>query len=210
MAVKQQESEYESYATVDGQVPVKRGRGRPKGTPNRTSPVIGFNGVKTNPGDNSKYAELIMELSSWGRVDPDDFDELERRLNRYLQFCDERDIRITNQACYMALGITKDEVYDWESRRSRGSDPRYYDFIKKVKQICATNREFLMSDGKLNPITGIWWQKQYEGMTEKSELILTPNNPLGPEPDADKLAEDYLKALPAADDDPASDYPATI
>lgn len=192
-------AESKELATVAEDKPVKRGRGRPKGLSNFTSPVIADNGVKTEPGDNTRYADIILELMSWGPVDADDFDELKERLRRYLLFCKEHDVRITNQVCYMALGITKDEVYDWESRRSRGSDPRYYDFIKKVKQICATNRELLMSDGKLNPVTGIWWQKQYEGMTEKSELVITPNQPMGPAPDEKQLAAEYLKSLPTAD-----------
>lgn len=180
----------------------KRGRGGVKGVPNLSSPVIGDNGINQSPGDNTRYAGLLLQLMSWGPVNKDDLSELEERLGRYLHFCMENDMRISNQACYMALGITKDDVYDWEHGRGRYLDSRYSDFIKKVKQICATNREILMADGKINPVTGIWWQKQYEGMKEQTELIVTPNNPYGSDPDAMQLASDYLKALPDAN------YPA--
>lgn len=189
--------------TPEESKPVKP-RGIKKGEPNPWSPIIRDNGLDQDPGDNTRYASIIMEFMSWGPVNKNDLGELEARLARYLRYCQYNDLRITNQACYMAIGITKDDVYDWEHGRGRYLDPRYSDFIKKVKQICATSREVMMSDGKLNPITGIWWQKQYEGMREQTELTIAPAQPLGPDPDAAQLAADYAKALPSAD------YPPTL
>jgi hypothetical protein len=55
------------------------------------------------------------------------------------------------------------------------------EFIKKVRKICAGNREFLMQDGKINPITGIFWQKNYDGLKDVQDVVLTPNTPLGQE-----------------------------
>ena len=65
-------------------------------------------------------------------------------------------------------------------------------FIKKVRQFCATYREGLMEDGKVNPVTGIFWQKNYDGMKDQTEMVVTPNNPLGDAADTQALAQKYL------------------
>ena len=63
------------------------------------------------------------------------------------------------------------------------------EFIKKVKKFCAAYREMLGADGKLNPVTLVWWQKNYDGLVDKSEVVLTPNNPLGTITDQKQLEE---------------------
>ncbi len=164
--------------------PMKKPRGK-----GANSPVIGSNGVHTEPGDNSKYASILLEINQWGKVDVSDVDALEDRFNQFIKFCSDNDIRITNQLAYLALGIDKDDVYDWVNRRSR--TPRHSDFIKKVKNFCASYREMLGADGKLNPVTLVWWQKNYDGLKDQQEVILTPNQPLGEQLQPKELAERY-------------------
>ena len=83
------------------------------------SPVIGDNGVHTKPGDNSKIAGFLMEVGKWGPVDKSDVQAMEKRFWDYVSLCFERDVRVTNQVAYFAMGITRDDVYDWENGRSR-------------------------------------------------------------------------------------------
>ena len=151
--------------------PMKKPRGK-----GANSPVIGDNGVHTEPGDNSRYASILLQINQWGNVDLSDVDALEDRFNLFIQFCAQNDIRITNQLTYLALGIDKDDVYDWDNGR-RGTR-RHAEFIKKVRKFCASYREMLGADGKLNPVTLVWWQKNYDGLVDKQEVVLTPNNPL--------------------------------
>ena len=50
-----------------------------------------------------------------------------------------------------------------------------------------------MEDGKINPVTGIFWQKNYDGMRDQQEVVLTPNvSPLGEQADAEALKQKYL------------------
>ena len=72
------------------------------------------------------------------------------------------------------------------------TNPARTDFIKKVQKVCALYREGLMQDGKVNPVTGIFWQKNYDGMKDQTEMVLTPNNPLGDSADTEALARKYL------------------
>lgn len=151
------------------------------------SPVIGDNGVMTKPGDNAKYANVLATILSWPPVDKADVTALEQRFVDFINFCTEHDVRITNQVTYLALGIDKDDVYNWENGRCRTSE--HSDFIKKVKRFCGSYREMLGADGKLNPVTLVWWQKNYDGLVDKSEVVLTPNNPLGETMDRKQLEE---------------------
>lgn len=162
----------------------KRTKMKPRGG---NSPVIGDNGVHTNPGDNAKYAGVLMKILEWGSIDKSNVAALENRFGQFVQYCIENDVRITNQVTYLALGIDKDDVYDWEHGRSRSKE--HSDFIKKVKRFCASYREMLGADGKLNPVTLVWWQKNYDGLVDKSEVVLTPNNPLGSVTDQKQLEE---------------------
>lgn len=62
-----------------------------------------------------------------------------------------------------------------------------------------------MEDGKINPVTGIFWQKNYDGLKDQQETIITPNNPLGDATDTDALRRRYLEqkevqALPISED----------
>lgn len=151
------------------------------------SPVIGDNGVHTKPGDNAKYAGVLATILKWGPVDKSDVHALEERFWKFVDYCMENDVRITNQVTYLAMGITKDDVYHWENGQTR--TPEHGELIKKVKSFCAGYREMLGADGKLNPVTLVWWQKNYDGLVDKSEVVLTPNNPLGNITDAKQLED---------------------
>lgn len=151
------------------------------------SPVIGDNGVHTKPGDNAKYAGVLATILRWGPVDKSDVDALEKRFWNFVDYCMEHDVKVTNQVTYLAMGITKDDVYNWENDRTRS--PAHSELIKKVKSFCAAYREMLGADGRLNPVTLVWWQKNYDGLVDKSEVVLTPNNPLGTITDQKQLEE---------------------
>lgn len=125
-------------------------------------------------------------------LDNDDVEEMERRFMRYLDLCAQWDMKIGNQAAYAAIGINKDLVYEWTHRLL--GNPRRTDFVKKVQQFCAMYREGLMEDGKVNPVTGIFWQKNYDGLKDQQEVVLTPNaNPLGEQKDVEALKQKYLE-----------------
>lgn len=143
-------------------------------------------------GYNTRRIQFMMAIMPTEPLDYNDVDEMERRFTRYLQMCSEWDMKVGNQAAYAAIGIDKGLVWDWLNRRE--ANPRRTDFLKKVQTICAMYREGLMEDGKVNPVTGIFWQKNYDGMKDQQEVVLTPNaNPLGEQQDAETLKQKYLE-----------------
>lgn len=143
-------------------------------------------------GYNTRRIAFMQAILPTEPLDHDDVEEMKRRFQHYLAKCAEWDMKIGNQAAYAAIGINKDLVYEWTVRRQ--TNPRRTEFVKKVQQFCAMYREGLMEDGKVNPVTGIFWQKNYDGMKDQQEVVLTPNaSPLGDRTDAEALKQKYLE-----------------
>ena len=47
----------------------------------------------------------------------------------------------------------------------------------------------MVTEGKINPVVYIFRAKNYFGMKDQQEVVLTPNQPLGDSPDQKKLEE---------------------
>lgn len=156
------------------------------------SPVIGSNGVKSSKADNSRMAHTLMEIHSWGGVDRSDLAAMDDRFWKFVDYCEQNGIRVTNQLAYYALGIDRDTAYDWEHGRARTRE--HAEFIKMVKNFCSAYREMLGAEGKINPVTLVWWQKNYDGFRDQTEVVVTTS-------DRDiatneELLEKYKKGLP--------------
>lgn len=160
--------------------------------PSDKSPIIQDANPDLEVGYNTRRIMFMQAILPTEPLDHNDVAEMERRFNRYLQLCAEWDMKIGNQAAYAAIGIDKGTAWEWENRNL--GNPARTDFIKKVRQFCAMYREGLMEDGKVNPVTGIFWQKNYDGMKDQQEVVLTPNtSPLGEQKDAEALRQKYLE-----------------
>lgn len=160
--------------------------------PWENSPITKDHNPVLPEGYNTRRIMFMQLILPTEPLDHNDVEEMERRFARYLALCSEWDMKIGNQAAYAAIGITKDHVYDWTVRRQ--TNPKRAEFVKKVQQFCAMYREGLMEDGKVNPVTGIFWQKNYDGMRDQQEVVLTPNTtPLGDQADAESLKQKYLE-----------------
>lgn len=154
------------------------------------SPIVQGHNPDLPEGYNSRMIQFTMEIMPTEKLDYNDIEEMERRFMHYLETCAKYDMKIGNQAAYAAIGIDKGIAWEWVNRCT--TNPARTDFIKKVQKVCALYREGLMQDGKVNPVTGIFWQKNYDGMKDQTEMVLTPNNPLGDTVDTEALAKKYL------------------
>lgn len=192
-------------------------RGRPKGSKDKqprdltackqnlekaraASPIMQGQTAEMPAGYNAKMVNFIMAIMPTYPLDYNDVAEMERRFTRYLQLCAEWDMKVGNQAAYLAIGIDKAIAWEWVNIRT--TNPARTDFIKKVQKICGLYRESLMQDGKINPVTGIFWQKNYDGLKDQNEVILTPNNPLGDMQNAEALRQKYLESAGIAEELP--------
>lgn len=117
--------------------------------------------------------------------------EIVDRLNWYFfDYCVRYQVRPTLDSCAMALGLSRETLNNWEHGES-GSFK--LDTAKKIKYLVKNFMEAATMEGKLNPIVWMFYGKNYFGMVDKQEMVLTPNRSEG---DTDVSAiQERLKAM---------------
>jgi hypothetical protein len=124
--------------------------------------------------------------------------ELAARLDSYFEMCAETGQIPSVEEMGMSTGYSESTLWDWETGRRSGFSSETAEIIKKAKDFIKTFDAKLVISGQLNFLTYCFRAKNYYGMIEKSEVVLTPNNPLGESGDPAQMAEKYQKALPGA------------
>lgn len=129
-------------------------------------------------------ADILMKLKvlyDQPRVKTDE--EIADRLNWYFfDYCFQYQMKPTIDGCAMALGLSRETLNNWE----HGESGSYkLDMAKKIKYLVKNFMESATMEGKLNPIVWMFYGKNYFGMVDKQEMVLTPNRSEG---DADVTA----------------------
>lgn len=119
-------------------------------------------------------------------------EECAERLNEFFTRLNETGEIPTVEKMCLALGTVRQTVWDWE-QGTKGNVRA--DMIKMAKEILAAMDAELVSRGKIPQVTYIFRAKNFFNMRDQSELVLTPNNPLGTDIPAEQIAETY-KQLP--------------
>ena len=173
---------------------------RPKGKP-RGRNGAGTASVKkyTKNVPESDISRIVRE--SWqyfGRKPPKDDEEFAQRLNDYFKQCNDEGQLPTVEDMCLALGSTRQQVWDWENRRT--VTPQRSDMIKKAKEIIGGIDAKLAAEGKIPQVVYIFRAKNFYGMKDQQEMVLTPNaDPLGDRRTGAELAQKYLEAAEGAE-----------
>lgn len=163
---------------------------------NRNSPVIGENGLKPiSDEENALFCRCAQNVFNSPKVNLKNPQEVEEAIDNYFRDCIDTGLRPGNLALYAVLGLSRQEVSNAICGRCKIIPPATIDIIKKAKEALATYRELLGSHGKVNPVTLIFWQKNYDGLKDQQDIVVTPNNPLGEVPDAEIIEQKY-ESLP--------------
>jgi len=178
---------------------VKRGRGRPKGSKNKPKPK------KTGRPKGSKSSYTVSEKALAQRrqnsampipTTPEEIDynsrlighvmqiqEIRQQANKsdlnslkscfinYLKLCQTNGFPAQNLAAYSAMGFDHKSFDVW----SKKDDPEIREFASFVRSTCSMFREGMVSDGKLNPVIGIFWQRNYDGLRNDTEQVQAVN-----------------------------------
>ena len=94
----------------------------------------------------------------------------------------------------LALGVDRKTLYDW----SRGNyrDVTHSPIVKKAMNVLDALWEDYMMNGKINPVSGIFLGKNHFGYTDKQEIVVKPENPLGEQKSPDEIKQRYLAENP--------------
>ena len=139
-----------------------------------------------NTAKKEEISQIIQESYQFFNLDIVKSDEeCAERLNWYFQLCNDNGQIPTVEDMCLALGSYRKQVWEWESE-TRCSSARS-NMIKKAKEILAGIDAKLVSQGKIPQITYIFRAKNFFGMKDVQDVVLTPNNPLGDTPDEAEL-----------------------
>ena len=125
---------------------------------------------------------------------PDDFINA---VNGYLLDCEASGKRPGNLGLYRALGMSKQDVNNVLTGKSKSKlSPDCIDLLKKAIRLMSEYREQLGLQGKLNPVTMIFWQKNYDGLSDTQTLEVVPASQQDASLTPEQIAKQIEKDIP--------------
>lgn len=102
-------------------------------------------------------------------------EELCERLNWFFSQCAETQQIPNVEKMANALGYHRNTLNDWENGANNGFSPATKEIIKQAKQILASIDAELAQEGKMQPVVYLFRSKNFYGMRDQQEYVLTPN-----------------------------------
>ena len=117
---------------------------------------------------NARQIEHIMNIhKSASSADRHDLNSLKSCFVAYLELCQRDGFRVSNLGAYAAMGMNK-QAFEFFKKKD---DPAIKEFVSMIQTTCAIARESLIADNKLNPVIGIFWQRNFDGLRNDTEQI---------------------------------------
>ena len=175
------------------------------------SPVIGNNGLMTEPGDTTHYLNLNLELMKLPTIDKHNVVEVQERIATVFEIFARYDTKPTVSGMAMALGMTRQTLSAIAHDKTVGGNgyetalPQdVADSIKKAYAILESLWENYMTNGKINPVSGIFLAKNNFDYRDQTETVITPNVQKE-QYSTESIRERYLLPEPGEDDDPKNE-----
>ena len=143
------------------------------------SPLIGENGVlattsELNALTRNMRDNFIADISK-PPVNLHSEEEVKQAIINYFDDCERAGKRPGNMGLYRALNLTRQDINNiFNGKLKNKLTPACMDILKKALQLLSEYREQLGSQGKLNPVTMIFWQKNYDGLEDSTRLDIAP------------------------------------
>ena len=195
--------------------PPKRKRGRPKGSKQKNpalqkvknyeiDPKTGYAVAMTNGrkqlvgriGDEkvTAFVQYHLDMMKMRQgCDRHNVPDLYARFWNYLQYCADHGIVPNNMNAYYAIGIYQADICLW--KQGQAPTPEHTKFAQEVAGFFASVHEQAPTEGLMNPISAMFWQKAHDGMIEASKLEVVQNEPLGEKKSAEEIAKSYEEVV---------------
>lgn len=117
---------------------------------------------------NARQIEHVLRTQEIAKnADRNDLLSLKSCFIAYLRLCQEDGFKVGNLGAYTAMGMDAMSF----SLFARKDDPEIREFCKFVKSVCAMFRESMVSENQLNPVIGIFWQRNFDGLRNDTEQM---------------------------------------
>ena len=173
----------------------------PKGNPNikQYSPIV--DNTEVDKELNAVMVQNIIESFNAPIPDLHKPEEVEQAITAYFKRCIDKGLRPGNLGLYNAIGLDRREVHELlNGRTPKVASSQTIGHIKKATKALSEFRESLGSQGKLNPATLIFWQKNFDGLEDVQRMEVTAqtqeNAELSPDEIANKIESDIPVDVP--------------
>ena len=138
----------------------------------------------------SRFVAYHIDLFKMGQgCDKKDVPGLYERFAKYLQYCTEHGVVPNNMSAYLAIGVYKQEIESWAN--GANGTPAHRQFALDVLSFFSAVHEQGGTDGVMNPIQTIFWQKAYDGLSDQPRVQVELHNPLGEKKSAEDIVKEY-------------------
>ena len=115
---------------------------------------------------NARRIEHMLKIHEIAQeADRKDLRSLESCFVNYMKLCQADGFKVSNIAAYAAMGMDRSAF----SSFAKKDDPDIQRFCKMIQTMCAVSRETMIADGDLNPVIGIFWQRNFDGLRNDTE-----------------------------------------
>ena len=150
------------------------------------------NSISEEKTANTRYANFILAVAAIGRnADMTNIDDLRMRFYSYLELAQRCNMKVSNLCSYMSIGMTYDKAYRY---MKTGSD-EVKDLLYEMQAVCGSYRETITGEGKLHPVTSIFWQKNFDGLKDQSQQVVTVQDPLGKSVSREDIKQKYADII---------------
>ena len=103
------------------------------------------------------------------QADINDPESLRSCFLNYMKLCVENGFKVGNIGACTAMGISYPILSQWHSGTRRQNNPEYKKLADFVISVCSMTREQMITDQKINPVIGIFWQRNFDGLRNDTE-----------------------------------------
>ena len=118
---------------------------------------------------NTRLIGHIMQINEIAsHADRNDINTLRSCFINYLKLCQVNAFPVQNMAAYAAMGFPSNKHFEIFCHSDNPEKRELYAFVKST---CSMFREGMISEGKLNPVIGIFWQRNFDGLRNDTEQV---------------------------------------
>ena len=154
--------------------------------------------VRKGFGESAEDKQLISRLltealDAYNQPKVKSDEELAERWNQYFHKCAETGQIPTVEEMAMYSGFTQATVWDWENGRRQGFSSQTAEIVKKAKEYLKSFDAKLVVSGKVNPIVYFFRAKNYYGMSDKHDLVVSTGAGSEQDISAEDIAKRYIE-----------------
>ena len=151
--------------------------------------------VHTAPGEMSGIISNALALRRMGKIDARDPEAVRQRVDDYLEYCIEHDMRPTVESMALAFSVDRTTLWRWKEGIIKEIPDSCVQEIRRAYNLMNEIMTQTLVDGKINPISAFFLLKNNHGYKDQTEIVVSPTNPYSSE-SSDTVRSKYLEGIP--------------